>query len=306
MAYDPSRLKGYFIDMRSKLVHSAPLDDSGVPLARGQGGELFYHPTMICQRALGCYDSYLVTGRTSEKERFLQLSGWLIRTQDRHGGWPCFRIGEPVVYRGRALGVPAEWVRATSPYSGMTQGQAVSVLARASMLEPGSAALTTAQRASRLLRTSRSDEGVVSFESGGPIIEEATATRPCGILNGWIFGMFGLWDYWLRTGEDGALHFFRSNYSNLLRNLPRYDIGWWSLYDFAGHIAKPYYHWLHVCQLRALDRVQPDTLLRRMADRWARASTILNSEKARIAYVMQRSKVTTGAGLFQIRASGGS
>jgi heparosan-N-sulfate-glucuronate 5-epimerase len=289
--------------MRSKVVRAGTIDSAGVPLLRGAGGEQFYHPTIVCQTALGYYDRWFTVRRPEDKESFLNLSQWLESTQDSQGGWTCFRIRKTSFHNGHPLGVPGEWTSATSPYSGMTQGQAISVLVRASLIGKSTTPLSTAHRAFTLLKTPISEGGVVSFSGGRTVIEEAAGTPPSGILNGWIFGVFGVWDYWLRTESPRALSFFESNYSSLLHVLPRYDLGWWSLYDAAGHVSKPFYHRLHVSQLEALDRARPHSLLRETIGRWNQASTRLNASKARIAYVMQLTTRGIGTGPFRIRTS---
>ena len=43
----------------------------------------------------------------------------------------------------------------------------------------------------------------------------------------------------------------------LIAYLPRYDAGYWSLYDTSGTVASPYYHRVHITQLRALELTFP-------------------------------------------------
>ena len=45
----------------------------------------------------------------------------------------------------------------------------------------------------------------------------------------------------------------------LVRNLDRYDLGFWSLYEQSGTrlpmVASPFYHQLHIVQLRIMHRL---------------------------------------------------
>ena len=60
--------------------------------------------------------------------------------------------------------------------------------------------------------------------------------------------------------------------NTLRENLDRYDLGFWSLYEQSGTrlpmVASPFYHQLHVAQLRMMHRLTGDDLFSRYADRW--------------------------------------
>jgi heparosan-N-sulfate-glucuronate 5-epimerase len=46
--------------------------------------------------------------------------------------------------------------------------------------------------------------------------------------------------------------------SALLAYLPGYAAGFWSSYDTSGALASPFYHRLHIAQLRALESSYPE------------------------------------------------
>ena len=58
----------------------------------------------------------------------------------------------------------------------------------------------------------------------------------------------------------------------LLKNLERYDLGFWSLYEQSGTrlkmVASPFYHQLHIVQLRVMHRLTGENQFARFADRW--------------------------------------
>jgi len=60
----------------------------------------------------------------------------------------------------------------------------------------------------------------------------------------------------------------------LAKNLDRYDIGFWSLYELSGTrlrmIASPFYHKLHIVQLRIMHQLTGNEVFQRYADRWQR------------------------------------
>ena len=58
----------------------------------------------------------------------------------------------------------------------------------------------------------------------------------------------------------------------MLRNLFRYDTGYWSLYEQSGTrlkmLASPFYHQLHIVQLRVMARLTGENEFAKVADRW--------------------------------------
>jgi len=81
-----------------------------------------------------------------------------------------------------------------------------------------------------------------------------------------------VYDYFLATGEKSAEQLFTRAVNTLRRNLDGYDLGFWSLYEQSGTrlpmVASPFYHQLHVAQLRMMERLTGDDLFSRYADRW--------------------------------------
>ena len=58
----------------------------------------------------------------------------------------------------------------------------------------------------------------------------------------------------------------------LRKNLDRYDLGFWSRYELSGTrlpmIASPFYHRLHVTQLRIMHKITGDEVFARYAEKW--------------------------------------
>ena len=58
----------------------------------------------------------------------------------------------------------------------------------------------------------------------------------------------------------------------LERNLAKYDAGFWSLYEQSGTrlqmVASPFYHRLHIVQLRIMQRLTELELFGEYAERW--------------------------------------
>lgn len=287
-AFEPSGLHGYFNDLTSKTRHRGLYDRDGLPLLTESRGRPFYHPVVICQWGLGHYDLFLLSGQEVHLALFTRAAEWLIRNQDPEGGWTCFDLGTARPVAAVRTGVPYGWHSATSPYSALAQGEAVSLLVRASEISRRREFSDAARAAWRLMTLPEDAGGVCSHSSRGPRFLEVPGKGNVPILNGWIFAMFGVWDFWLCTKELGALEFFDQCYVSLAMHLADFDLTWWSAYDLDGHVAKPFYHHLHVAQLSALCAIRGDAAVSAIAARWKRAATAPNASRAYLKYAYER------------------
>ncbi len=158
-------------------------------------------------------------------------------------------------------------------YSGLAQGQGISVLVRAYQESRESRYLDAAVRAFATFH-SPIEEGGVAFtdEDGDLWFEEYIVSPPTHILNGFIWSLWGVYDYFLATKEASAQDLFSRGVSTLLHNLDRYDLGFWSLYEQSGTrlpmVASPFYHRLHIVQLRVMHRLAGEAKFGQVADRW--------------------------------------
>jgi hypothetical protein len=161
--------------------------------------------------------------------------------------------------------------------SAMAQGQAASLFARAAwVLDEPNLTDAAARATSSLLQA---DGRIVVSTPEGPILQEYPTDPPAHVLNGWIFGLWGLYDTALAlrlAGADAAGHeeAFAAGTAALARWLPRYALAFhWSRYDLFPHplvnIASPAYHRLHVEQLRVTASLARDDAIARVADGWA-------------------------------------
>ena len=73
-----------------------------------------------------------------------------------------------------------------------------------------------------------------------------------------MWALWGVFDYWLARGDASAKKIFDRGVETLIRNLARFDTGYWSLYEQSGTrlkmLASPFYHQLHIVQLRVMSK----------------------------------------------------
>jgi hypothetical protein len=120
------------------------------------------------------------------------------------------------------------------------------------------------------------DRGGVTFTDaqGDLWFEEYILAPPTHILNGFIWALWGVYDFYLAAGSAEARELFAAGVKTLHTNLHRYDLGFWSLYEQSRTrlpmIASPFYHRLHITQLRGMHRLTGDGIFAQFADRWQR------------------------------------
>ncbi len=240
----PGRVEGYYNDLTAKVQWNGPVDEMGLPVNEVRGKQLYF-PTTLFQKALGHWDLWLASTRKDEAHRlaFLNTARWAVETQDKQGGWPVW---------------PLLGLRYASPYSAMTQGEGISVLVRAFLITKEQKFLDAAGRALRPMQKTLDKEGTCWIVPEGFILEEVPTEGYRSVLNGWIFALFGLYDYLLIEDSSEVRNILEGSLSALVALLPSYDAGYWSYYDLSGHLASPFYHRLHIAQLEALSLAFPE------------------------------------------------
>jgi heparosan-N-sulfate-glucuronate 5-epimerase len=261
-----NELGEYYMLFAEKADYSGPSDASGIPQLDYHGHiGLQYNPIAIAQYGLGNYNFWRRSAGPARQRKVFLIADWLaahleqnpkgLAVWNHHFNWE---------YRDR---LNAPW------YSGLAQGQGISLLVRAHKESGDSRYLDAAQRAFASFQHPI-EEGGVSFvdECGDLWFEEYIVSPPTHILNGFIWALWGVHDYFLATNDPSAQKLFSRGVRTLLHNLDRYDLGFWSLYEQSGTrlpmVASPFYHQLHIVQLRVMHRLTGEEKFAEVADRW--------------------------------------
>jgi len=199
------------------------------------------------------------------KDRFLTNATWLLHhlhfTPSGTYLWPShfdFHYFRPL---------KAPW------YSGLAQGQGLSVLVRAYHETREDRFLLAAQKVLETLSIPIGAGGVTYRDANGDIwIEEYLVDPPTHILNGFIWALWGVFDYCLLTGEPAVRKIFDALAQTILTHLPRYDAGFWSYYELTPQriksISSSLYHRLHIIQLQIMNRMTGHVAFAEYATRW--------------------------------------
>jgi hypothetical protein len=248
---------------------------------------LHYYPITIGQYALAIFHTWLSSGREQDRWRFLRLADWFVERQADDGSW--YAETDVPVYRLRA-----PWP------SAMAQGRGLSVLARAWQCTGHEKYIQAAGRALTAFSVPIARGGITASCDGWITYEEYPAQPAPHVLNGMIFALFGLWDLIRARRDDArAAALFERGVATVEALLPRYDTGWWSLYDLyqleTGSPRNPctaHYHDIHVKQLRVMHSITGRDAFGTFARRWAaydhRVTGRLRAYAVKAAFVARR------------------
>jgi len=96
---------------------------------------------------------------------------------------------------------------------------------------------------------------------------------PTHILNGFIWGLWGIYDMSIFLSDDKAKTLFNRCVKTLVENLSIYDTGNWSLYEQSGTnlpmLASPFYHNLHIVQCEIMYKLTMNSTFKVYRDKWA-------------------------------------
>jgi|SRR3989339_90169 len=262
-----NRLAYYYLDYTVKADYPGPFDTNGVPMLNYFGDVgIQYNPDAIAQYALGNYEKYLTNNDSQYKEIFLKQADWFKNNlHERANGIGVWEYNFDFEYF-KPFKKP--W------HTSLAQGHGISVLVRAYLLTKESAYLAAADKAFLAFMYPTITDGGVKYidQSKNVWFEEAIIDPPTHILNGFIWALWGINDYWLATQKPKARDCFNQGVITLEKNLALYDCGFWSCYDLAPtkipNVASWYYHQLHIAQLQIMYYLTGNRFFSQFADKW--------------------------------------
>jgi heparosan-N-sulfate-glucuronate 5-epimerase len=250
---DPAGIRGYPIDFRVKA------DDPSWPRPF-----LFREGSLhigVVQYGLGAYERWLAGDGEEWLEGALGAGRHLLSVQSDDGAWSH----EEDLWHTFPLRAP--WT------SAITQGSGASLLVRLHLQSGDGAFADAARKALEPLLIPVSAGGVRGELSGLAWPEEYPTEPGSHVLNGAIFGLWGLRDVAIALSDPRIGQEFESGVQSLASNLHRYDTGSWSLYSLFPHplrnLASSFYHSLHVNQLAAMQVLAPRAEFEQTHRRWA-------------------------------------
>lgn len=149
----------------------------------------------------------------------------------------------------------------------MAQGEGISLLLRAYVKLEKRVYLESAEKAMNFMKKDIETGGVTYYE-GDKIFLKEYPTLPT-VLNGWIFSIFGLYDYCIIKHDDiETKEFLNRTIKTLEEYISKFDLNYWSKYDSEKIIASPFYHELHIQLLMALYDLTEIDVFQKYAEKW--------------------------------------
>ena len=245
--YSKSEVAGYYNDLTEKVTKGDP--DVLVPKYRVDTGEEVCFSIGVFQYGLAAYDLFLTTKDEKYKDKLLACAEWAVENQQEDGAWNTFAFEDP-----------------EHPYSSMAQGEGISMLIRAHILTHNDSYLNAANKARAFMLVPISDGGTAKYGENEIYLYEYTH-EPL-ILNGWIFSLWGLYDYYKYTSDSETGELLNKTLDTLKNHLPNFDTKYWSKYEDGKRICSPFYHRLHIAQLRVMYDLFGDPIYKEYADKW--------------------------------------
>jgi heparosan-N-sulfate-glucuronate 5-epimerase len=264
-----------------KAKYNGHTDKNGIPMLDYQGSiGLQYNPIAIAQWGLGNYNIWHETKLENEFKKFLNCANWLVENlEENNHGYKVWMHHFDFEYRDT---LKSPW------YSGLAQGQGISVLARAYKETNIEKYKNAADQAYKVFNVSTVDGGVNFIDAErNSWIEEYIVHPPTHILNGFMWGLWGVYDFAIQFKNEQATDLFNKYKETLVQELESYDNGFWSLYEHSGTwikmIASTFYHKLHIVQLRVMYHLTSENIFNEKANKWdAYLTNPLNRKRATI------------------------
>lgn len=261
------QLANYYLDYTPKTLYPGPFDKKEVPMLNYFGNiGIQYNPDAIAQYAIGYFEKYLKNRDNAYKEIFLKQADWFVNNlRERDNDIGVWEYNFDFEYFKK---IKKPW------YTSLGQGHGISVLVRAYLLTKKAIYIDTAKKAFLSFKYPIDVNGGVKYidENGCVWFEEVIMKPSTHILNGFIWALWGIYDYWLATKDVIAKNLFDEGVKTLKKNLYRYDNGFWSTYDLAKTklrgIASWYYHNLHIVQLKVIYKLTNEKIFLEYSEKW--------------------------------------
>ncbi|WP_028776348.1 D-glucuronyl C5-epimerase family protein [Shimazuella kribbensis] len=279
----------YYYDFRNgksveELLQSPSVkyDENEMPMVK-IGDKYYYHPVRTAQEALYYINSYKQLGKPEHLEKARKLSAHLVKLSIS----PNTSLYFAYPFEYHVLSRPEETL--SSPwYSGMSQGQALSVFTRmyevtkeATYLQWANQTFESFLKINKSMSedkpwvTATDEKSYLWFEE----YPTETKIKHVHVLNGFIFAMYGIYDYYKLTNVPDAKNYLFGSLTTLQAYGDRFRLpGQKSYYALKYNNTAGNYHNVHIRQLRQLYKITKDTRFNEMADRFYLDTAITESK----------------------------
>lgn len=270
--YSKGEIRGYYNDLTEKVLKDNNNSRLYIPKIKLETGEEIFFSIAVFQYGLGAYDLYLLEKKDLYLDKFRLMVEWALENQKENGAWDSFYYINP-----------------EAPYSAMAQGEGASLLIRAYIEFNEKKYLSAAKKSIDFMLKSVEEGGTTQYKYSGRDVVFKEYTNEPTVLNGWIFAVFGLYDYSVISNDKEVDEVLKRTLFSLKSQLNEFDNGYWSMYNAEQIITSPFYHRLHIAQLYVLYDLFNIVIFKEYADRWSGyRDNWVNRKRAFIIKVIQK------------------
>ncbi len=237
-------------------------DKNGVILFE-LNGQQYYHPVQIAQKMIHFIASYHRTGNYEYITKSELFAHKILERTLLSQGALFFPYDFDWTLGGFGIYMKAPW------YSGMAQGQLLSAFVRLYNITKKQEYLQASHEIfkSFALANRTSTPWIAYIDQEGYYwIEEYPAIEPNHVLNGFIFAIYGLYDYYLMVKTDESKKLLQGAITTIAAHIKGYRReGKPSVYSLIHEVSYPFYHLVHTDQLKMLYKITGDSFFSDMA-----------------------------------------
>ncbi len=202
----------------------------------------FRNPITTSHTAFGYYRYYREYKQPADRQSFLNNIDWLVENCDENYYLRYDFDWEHVP----GITMQDGWI------SGMAQGEALSAMCMAYELTRDSDYMNKATGFFQTLYQNTDTTWSFMIDKKGYYwLEEYPNVDLCHVLNGFLFGIWGFWNYYVITGDEFALTLFEAGIRTVLDNLDVWNIKGVNYSRYCKHTQAHKYHYIHQTQFQA-------------------------------------------------------
>lgn len=254
----------YYQDLSPALYHYendsiGKFDEHGIPYVL-MAGKPLYTVIYIIQYALIHIELFHQDKNDAHKKVVKDCLDWIESKMSVEGDMILWR-NSPI----KQYDLKEGWV------SGMYQGMGISLFLRAAEIFENDHYRTIADKVFNSFDLSVQEGGATRYDSQGNIwFEEYPTEPPSFVLNGYIYSILGIYDYWRVTRSEKAKELFDASMNTLEANLHKYHKWYWSVYDqYKKQLVSYYYQKnVHIPLMDILYKITDKPIFEHYSKRW--------------------------------------
>jgi len=242
----------------------SPVDSEGIILYE-KFGKLYYHPVILSEHIIRFIDCYIRTNNKDYLNYALTYSNKLIEIANEYNGALYFPYNFELILHD----IPSEIL--TSPwYSGMAQGEALSAFVRLYNLTNDNKYMTVIEKIFKSFSNFKKENFpwiVYVDKSDYYWIEEYPMNEATHVLNGFIYAIYGLYDYYQLKKDQLSRTLIEASLTTLSKYLIEYRVKGYKSYYCLKHKAQgEFYHRVHIIELKKLSEISGYSYFKEMSD----------------------------------------